>query len=597
LAVIRDRIEELRGLMKERQVSAYLVPSADPHHSEYVPEAWQRRKWISGFTGSSGDVVVTLDRAGLWTDSRYFLQAEKELEGIGIELFKMGCPDVPDLVTWIAENLRTGDSLGADPQLVPQGRAEETCRLLLRRGIGVKWLEENLIDILWKNRPALSAAPITLQGVEYSGESLEQKLARVREQMKAENVRIHIITTLDDIAWLFNIRGQDVAFNPVAVAYAIVTQENAKLFIDPNKIPDSVSESLRDSVQILPYGQFKGELSGHAKKKDRVWVDPAGVSRWITGIIEEGCDLLYKRSPVTVFKSIKNDTEISGFRNCHIRDGLAMVRFLSWLKRTAAQGGVTEISAAETLDAFRKEQDLYQGPSFVPISSYAAHGAIVHYRATPETDVEIGPQGLYLIDSGGQYLDGTTDITRTVALGSPTEEQRDRFTLVLKGHINLALASFPRGTKGIQLDTLARLPLWDRGLNYGHGTGHGIGSYLNVHEGPQTLSHSTGVDVALEKGMFLSIEPGYYKEGEYGIRIENLAYVVQDEARTTESLEFYRFETVTLCPIDLALILPERLTRQELLYLNRYHERVRETLSPHLSGDDRQFLEDATRPL
>ena len=591
------RIDELRRLMKQKGISAYLVPGADPHQSEYVPETWQRRIWISGFTGSAGDVVITLDRAGLWTDSRYFLQAEKELAGTGIELFRLGRPDVPEPIPWIADNLKPGESVGADPRVIAQSKAEEMFRILFPKEINVEWLEHNLIDILWKDRPPLSTAPIASQSLDYSGETAESKIGRLRGEMRKENVQFHVITMLDAIAWLFNIRGQDVAYNPVAVSYTIVSEEDVELFIDINKVPSQVRKHLQSFARILPYEEFKSYLMQHAENQDRAWLDPTSVSHWIVDAVESACDVVYQRSPVTFFKSKKNKTEIAGFRKCHVRDGVAMVRFLSWLTRTVPAGGITEITAADRLEALRTEQDLYRGPSFAPISAFAEHGAIVHYRSNPRTDVELKPDGLYLIDSGGQYLDGTTDITRTIALAPPTPEQRDRFTRVLQGHFAVACASFPSGTKGIQLDTLARKPLWDEGLQYGHGTGHGIGSYLNVHEGPQALSYFTGTDVPLEKGMFLSIEPGFYREGDYGIRIENLAYVAQDKERTTDNQEFYQFEIVTLCPIDLSLVNPALLTAAEIGYLNRYHERVQSTLSPYLSGEDLRFLDEACRPL
>ena len=595
--VITKRIDELRGLMKEKGISAYLVPTADPHQSEYVPEAWRRRVWISGFTGSAGDIVITLDGAGLWTDSRYFLQAEKELNGTGIDLFRLGQPDVPEPIPWIADNLKPGESVGADPRVIAQGKAEEMFQILFPKEINVEWLEHNLIDILWKDRPPLSKAPVASQSLDFSGETAESKIERLREEMRKENVKFHVITMLDAIAWLFNIRGQDVAYNPVAVSYAIISEQDSKLFIDINKVPPPIRKHLQRFARILPYEELKNHLLQHAENQDKAWLDPTSVSHWIDDAVEPACDVVYRRSPVTFFKSKKNETEIAGFRNCHVKDGVAMVRFLSWLTRTVPADGVTEITAAERLEALREEQDLYRGPSFAAISAFAEHGAIVHYRSNPETDVKLKPEGLYLIDSGGQYLDGTTDITRTVALGPPTPEQRDRFTRVLQGHFAVACATFPSGTKGIQLDTLARKPLWDMGLQYGHGTGHGIGSYLNVHEGPQALSYFTGIDVPLEKGMFLSIEPGFYKAGDYGIRIENLAYIKQSKEQSTGKQEFYRFETVTLCPIDLSLVNPALLTDDEIGYLNRYHERVQSTLSPFLSGEDLRFLEEACQLL
>ncbi len=583
--------------MKQRGISAYLIPSADPHQSEYVPECWQRRKWISGFTGSAGDVVITIEKAGLWTDSRYFLQAAKELSGSGVTLFKLGQSGVPTPIPWLASELKPGQSIGADPKVIAQSKAEEMFRLLVPKNINIEWIEGNLIDLVWEDKPPLPIEPVLLHSLDYSGESAESKIERLREEMRKENVHFHVVTMLDSIAWLFNIRGRDVPYNPVAISYAIISEEDIELFIEAQKLSSEVHEYLLGFASVYPYEEFKSHLLAYAKKQDRAWLDPTSVSRWIADAVEAECDVMYQRSPAVIFKSRKNESEIRGFHNCHVRDGVAMVRFLSWMKRAVPKGGITESRAGQQLEELRSEQNLYQGPSFAPISAYADHGAIPHYRVKAQTDIELKPQGLYLIDSGGQYLDGTTDITRTVALGSPTREQRDRFTLVLKGHIAVAQASFPKDTKGIQLDTLARKPLWDRGLQYGHGTGHGIGSYLNVHEGPQALSHVSGVDVPLEKGMFLSIEPGFYIEGDYGIRIENLVYVTQDEERTTADLEFYRFETVTLCPIDLSLVDPSLLTDEERVFLNSYHETVRATLAPYLSGEDLQFLEEGCQPV
>ncbi len=593
--MIPRRLNALRELMRQYHIQAYLVPSTDPHGSEYVPECWQRRQWLSGFTGSAGELVVTLNDAGLWTDSRYFLQAEEELKGTGIRLFKVGLPETPDIPRWLGEVLKEGDAVGLDTRLFSYQEAQKLEEALRNRGLVLKPIEVNLVDEIWDDRPAFPRAPAVPHPLQYSGETVESKLTRVRDKMSQHHTDAHVVTTLDAIAWLYNIRGSDVAYNPVVIAYAIVTVQDARLFIPPEKVTDELRQHLKNRVQIFPYDAFGEHLHQLAREKSRVWLEPDAVSRWVVDALKPGARLYFDRSPITWFKAIKNETEIQGFRNAHVRDGVAMVKFLHWLEKAVPRGGVTEISAAEQAEKFRQEQELYVGPSFHPISAYREHGAIVHYSATPETSVELKPEGIFLFDSGGQYLDGTTDITRTVALGQPTPEQKEHFTRVLQGHIQLAMTRFPRNTAGNQLDTIARKPLWDIGLNYGHGTGHGVGSYLNVHEGPQGISYYRGIGVPMEVGMVTSNEPGYYRTGEYGIRIENLILTVKDEPFSSDEGEFYCFETITLCPIDLKLVALEMLSASEREWLNRYHRKVRETLSPFLNEEERTWLKEATR--
>lgn len=595
--MVKERLEKLRTLMKEHDIHAYLIPSTDPHQSEYVPKMWQRRQWLTGFTGSAGDVVVTLNKAGLWTDSRYFLQAEEELEGSGIILFKIGLPDTPSIPDWIKSELEDGDTVGIDPRLFSYQEARKLGKELGEKYINLESIEKNLVDEIWEDQPDFPLDPIRPHELKYSGESVESKLTRLRGKMAEKGADAHVISTLDAIAWLFNIRGQDVEFNPVVIAYALVTRDGAALFTRREKVTDPLRDHLNDLVEIYEYADFKSHLKKLTKSSAKVWLDPATVSQWVVDQLADGCDLLFKESPVTLFKAIKNETEIAGFKSAHIRDGVAMVKFLYWLYNAVPKGGVTELSAAEKAEQFRSEQKLYQGPSFETIAAYKEHGAIVHYAPSPETDVELKPEGIFLFDSGGQYLDGTTDITRTVALGDPTSEQKDRFTRVLKGHIQLAMTRFPRNTAGNQLDTIARKPLWDIALNYGHGTGHGVGSYLNVHEGPHAISFYRGIGVPLELGMIISNEPGFYKTGEYGIRTENLILTVKDEEGSSDEFEFYKFETVTLCPIDLKLVEKSLLTEEEKNWLNEYHLRVRETLSPYLKGEELDWLITATRSI
>ncbi len=595
--MIQERLTALRKLMKKYKADAYIIPSTDAHQSEYVPDLWQRRAWISGFDGSAGDVIVTKDKAGLWTDSRYFLQAEQQLKGSGVDLYKMGQPDEPSMLEFLKTELDEGRKVAIDPRLMSYKEAQNWKKELGNKGIELFLLEDNLVDALWDDQPGLPAEPIKVWDEKYAGESVQSKLDRIRERMKKENADVHVLTMLDAIAWTFNIRSKDVPFNPLVIAYAIITRDNAELFVHKKKVKREVKKHLRGVAKIYDYDDFKKRMSKYDRKKFSIWLDDASVNAWVVQLLGKKARLVFKESPVTRFKACKNDTELAGYKACHIRDGVAMVRFLHWLENTVPEGGVTEVSAARKLESIRAEDELFQGPSFETISSYKGHGAIIHYSPTEESDVELKQDGIYLIDSGGQYLDGTTDITRTVPLGEPTAEQKDRFTRVLKGHINLARASFPRGTQGIQLDTLARKALWDLGLNYGHGTGHGVGVFLGVHEGPQAISYYKGIGVALEPGMICSNEPGFYKEGEYGMRIENLINVVRDKEKSFDGNEFYKFETATLCPIDTRLIDKSLLDDEEIEYLNRYHETVYDTLSTYLKGKERDWLKQATEAI
>lgn len=594
---MKDRIQKLRKLMKKYGVQAYLVPSSDPHQSEYVPEFWQRRKFISRFTGSAGDVVVTATEAGLWTDSRYFLQAEQQLDSSVFTLFKMGLPDVPSFKVWISKKLKEGEALGLDPKLISHREFLSLNDELEARSTLIKCIKENLVDAVWDDRPEPPKGIIKVHEEKYSGESVTSKLKRLREKMAENGADAHVITMLDSIAWLFNIRGSDVEFNPVAISYAIITTEKAVLFVDLEKLTKGVTASLKDTLEIRPYEDFESELANLSKRECRVWLDDNTVNQWVVNVLKDGAKLLLKPSPITMFKAIKNKTEIKGFKDAHVRDGVAMVKFLSWLNQAVEKSQVTELSASKKAAEFRAQGKLFKGLSFETISSYGEHGAVVHYAVTPETDIPLKPEGIYLIDSGGQYSDGTTDITRTAALEKPTQVQKNHFTRVLKGLINLSMTSFPQGTAGKQLDTISREPLWEIGLNYGHGTGHGVGSFLNVHEGPQAISYYRCIGIGLEPGMITTIEPGYYKESKYGIRIENMALVVKDEKKSGSEFTFYTFETLTLCPIDLNLVKKEIMTEAEINWLNDYHEKVYETLGPLLDRPEAEWLKEATRAI
>ncbi|NOZ14131.1 MAG: aminopeptidase P family protein [Acidobacteria bacterium] len=595
--MIRERLQKLRSLMEENGVQAYIIPSTDPHQSEYVPAFWRRREWISGFTGSAGDVVVTMDAAGLWTDSRYFLQAEQQLEGSGIALFKQGVPGTPSITAWISDQLFKGDRVGVDARLFTGAEFSSMAETWSRNGIELVSLRENLVDGIWEDQPGVPSEPIRVHPIEFSGKSVSDKLEDVRRELRLRHIDAHVVTMLDAIAWLFNIRGNDVEYNPVVIAYAIVTMDSAMLFVHGSKVTDELRAHFAGLVELHEYEAFSDALIRLSGENGRVLLDADSVSRWVTEQLDGKCGVEMGTSPVTLLKAIKNEVELEGFRNAHVRDGVAMVRFLFWLEKAVPAGGVTEISAAEKLAEFRAENKYFSGLSFETISSYGAHGAIIHYGPTPESDVELKPEGIYLLDSGGQYLDGTTDITRTISLGNATEKQKELFTRVLKGHIDLAMCRFPAGTVGKQLDTVARLPLWEAGLNYGHGTGHGVGSYLNVHEGPHAISYYRCIGVPLMPGMVTSNEPGFYLAGEFGIRIENLVYVVPDRESLSGETAFNRFENLTVCPIDIGLVDVSLLTGAELDYLNRYHRFVFDTLSPFLEGEELEWLKRATRAL
>ena len=458
---VKERVDAVRRLMKQNQVEAYFVPSSDPHQSEYVPECWQRRPWISGFTGSAGDVLVTHAVAGLWTDGRYFLQAEEELRGSGIKLFRSGQPGVPSLTEFLTRNLSAGESLGVDPRTVSMRRARELRAALTRSKASLRFLDQNLVDEVWSDRPDLPKAEARPLPLKFAGEATGAKLKRLRQAMKEHKVDAHVLSALDAVAWLFNIRGRDVMYNPVVIAYAIVTGGEATLFIDSAKVTAAVRQSLEPKVRLRPYEEFSAALEELAGRGARVWVEEQSASAWIEQKLE-GADLVTDLSPVTLMKSRKNAVEAEGMRAAHVRDGAAVARFLAWLDRAVQKEQLTEISAAKKLEELRREGENFQGLSFRTISGFGPHGAIIHYTVTPKSDVPIRPEGIYLLDSGAQYLDGTTDITRTVLLGKrPTAEQKDRFTRVLKGHIALARARFPQGVGGGRLDALARTSLWE----------------------------------------------------------------------------------------------------------------------------------------
>lgn len=591
---IAERLSGLRAAMRRHGLTHYVIPSADPHQSEYVPAWWRRREWASGFTGSAGTAVVGLEGAWLWTDSRYFLQAEKELDGTTYELMRSGNPGVPSMNEWLADSVGRG-VLGFDPRTIALEQERAWRTPIERLGGRIQHVESNLVDELWQGRPEVSLAPFVPLPVRFSGEAPASKIARVQGAIAKRGCDALVVTMLDAIAWLFDLRGSDVEFNPVGVAQALVTADGATLFVDERKVDAAVRAHLPASVTLRPYDAFGEALDELARRKARAWIEPQSASAWIAAKLAAGASVLEARSPITDFKARKNAVEVQGARDAHVRDGVAMVRFLSWLHDEWRRRPVSEIAAADKLAAFRAEGEHFRGLSFETISGFGSHGAIIHYRPAEEGDRVIDDSSLLCLDSGGQYLDGTTDITRTICLGIPTREQVDQFTRVLRGHVAIARVSFPQGTSGKQIDVLARLPLWEQGRNFGHGTGHGVGAYLNVHEGPQRIA-TKGDDVALEPGMLLSNEPGYYVPGSHGIRTESIIVVVEKPG-FGESEPFLGFETLTCCPIDRKLIDADAMLPEERRFIDDYHAWVRATLSPLLDERERAWLHEATQPL
>jgi Xaa-Pro aminopeptidase len=597
MSVIPQRLAQLRRQMKLAKVSAYYVPSTDPHQSEYTPACWQRRQWISGFSGSAGDVLITKHGAGLWTDGRYHVQAADELQGSTITLHRVGTAEVDDLDTWVGKRLGPRDMLGLDPRLITRATEKRLRTALELAGASLKLVEQNLVDRVWSDRPPRPTAPIALHPLRYTGRSTANKLAWLRQALREARATAHVLSALDTIAWLLNVRGQDIPFNPVAIAYAIVHLDRVELFLDPEKVSPQVARALGPRTAVRPYDAFGDALARLGKRRTTIWVDSEATSVWIGNKLK-GSKLLWEPSPIRREKARKNPVELRGAAEAHRRDGVAMVRFLAWLSAAVPEGQQTELTIAQQLARFRAQGRLYQGDSFDPICGHGPHGAIVHYSATPKSCAKLKAKGLLLVDSGGQYLDGTTDITRTFLLGrTANAKQKEHFTRVLQGHIALATCRFPGGTTGRQLDTVARLALWRAGLQYNHGTGHGVGSYLCVHEGPQSISpRCTGAP--LEPGNILSNEPGYYLDGAYGIRIENLMCVKKDEDLSRNGQVFYHFDELTRCPIDTRLVSQSLLTQHEKHWLNAYHRRVLRELLPLLRDNKTMaWLRRATRAI
>lgn len=589
---IPERIAALREAMKQHKIDAYIIPTSDPHMSEYPADCWKYREWISGFTGSAGTVIITADKAGLWTDSRYFLQASTQLEGTGIELFKMMLPETPTIPEFLTHELKDGQTVGLNGETYSLADARSLEKALAEKEIKLN-TNASLIDPIWKERPAIPEAPMFEMPIELSGKSTEDKLIDINKMLHKAGADCTILSALDEVAWTFNIRGTDVAYNPVVISYAFVSEKESVLFVNPKKIPAEIAEHLKkEGVTLADYGMLATFLS-RLPERTRVFIDSKRTNVAIYNALPKSSILIEGISPANHLKSIKNEAEIKGFRNAVLKDGIAMTKFYFWLEKMLKAGEkVTELSAAAKLTALRSEQPQYVMDSFASISSYGPHGAVVHYSPTPETDTELKTDSLYLLDSGAQYLDGTTDITRTIALcDEPSEQMKKDFTRALKGTIGIAKCKFPAGIRGCLIDAFARKALWDAGINYLHGTCHGIGHCLNVHEGPQSIRMEEN-PVILEPGMVMSDEPAMYRPGEYGIRTENMILIREDSE--TEFGKFLGFETLTLCYIDTKLVIPSMLSVREHAWLNKYHQMVYDLVSPHLNEEEKAWLKEKT---
>lgn len=590
---INQRLESLREVMRREHLSAFIFPSTDAHQSEYVADHWQGRTWISGFNGSAGTAVVTMKSAALWTDSRYFLAAEEQLKGTEFQLMKQKIEGTPTISEWLAQELQGENAeVGLDGMV---NSYHETMGLIadLRKSGGIT-VRTNFdpLGLIWTDRPAIPANPVEIQPMKFAGESVASKISRIRTALRQRHADGMLISALDDIAWTLNLRGTDVHCVPVFVSYLLISSQQVSLYVDSAKINDEVKAYLiENGISLYPYNKVAEGLERYSEYNILLDGDETSFFLWKTVKCQE---IIAGNSPVPAMKAQKNDREIAGFRQAMLRDGVAMVKFLRWLKPAVEAGGQTEISIDRKLTSLRAEQYLFRDISFDTIAGYQAHGAIVHYEATPETDVALKPEGLILIDSGAQYQDGTTDITRTIALGPVTEEMKHVYTLVLKGHIQLELAKFPDGASGTQLDALVRECMWREGYNYLHGTGHGVGSYLSVHEGPHQI-RMEWKPTPLRAGMTVTDEPGLYLSGKFGVRIENTLLI--KDYQTTEFGKFLQMESLTLCPIDLTPVDFSMLQPEEIEWLDTYHRDVFEKLSPYLEGEDLEWLKEATRPV
>jgi Xaa-Pro aminopeptidase len=593
---INQRLEKLREVMRREHLSAFIFPSTDAHQSEYVADHWQGRAWISGFNGSAGTAVVTMRSAALWTDSRYFIAAEEQLRGTEFQLMKLKVEGTPTISDWIASELSQNEDecreVGLDGMV---NSYNDTMALIsdLRKAGGIT-VRTNFdpLEQIWMNRPAIPENPVEIQSLNFAGETVDDKIQRIRKALREHHADGILVSALDDIAWTLNLRGTDVHCNPVFVSYLLISSDQVSLFVNPKKISSEVKAYLDEhGISLFDYNQVEEGLESYADYNILLDGDETSFCLWKSVKCQE---IIAAKSPIPVMKAVKNATEIEGYHRAMLRDGVAMVKFLKWLKPAVEAGGQTEMSIDKKLTSLRAEQNLFRDISFDTIAGYQAHGAIVHYEATPETDAPLLPEGLILIDSGAQYQDGTTDITRTIALGPVTEEMKHVYTLVLKGHIQLELAKFPDGASGTQIDALSRECMWREGYNFLHGTGHGVGSYLNVHEGPHQI-RMEWKPTPLRAGMTVTDEPGLYLKGKFGVRIEN-TLLIKDFVETTFG-KFLQMESLTLCPIDTAPIDVDMLLPEEVEWLNAYHREVFEKLSPYLEDEEVGWLAEATKPL
>ncbi|HSQ88295.1 aminopeptidase P family protein [Romboutsia sp.] len=596
--MIKQRVKRLRNIMKEKNIYAYIIPSSDYHQSEYVGEYFKSREFVSGFTGSAGTVVITQDEAGLWTDGRYFIQAENELKNSGIKLFKIGEENVPTVEAYLIDSLPNNSILGFDGKVICAKEGQNLAKKLEFKNVSIEY-NYDLVNNIWEDRCELPNKKAFLLGTEYTGASFSEKLVRVREAMKEKKATTHIITSLDDIAWLFNIRGGDVKSNPVVLCYAVITIDNVYLFVDESKLNNEIKNQLnKEKVKIKPYDEVY-EFVKDMNEDEVVLLDPAKVNYAIYNNIPKNIQKIENTNPTIMFKAIKNKVELKSIRNSHIKDGVAFTKFMYWLKTNVGKMDITELSATQKLEDLRREQDKFIEPSFGTIAAYREHAAMMHYSATEESNYTLEPRDLFLVDSGGQYYDGTTDITRTIALGSISEEVQMHFTNVVRGMIRLSMAKFLHGCRGYNLDILARGPLWDLGIDYKCGTGHGIGFVLNVHEAPNGFRWRVVADrddsCVLEEGMVTTNEPGVYVEGSHGIRIEN--ELVVKKAEKNEYGQFMDFEVVTFAPIDVDAIDGSLLLQNEKDYLNNYHKEVYNKISPFLNDDEKEWLKEYTREI
>ena len=642
--MVKERIEKLRSLMKNHNIDAYLVPTNDFHGSEYVGEYFKCREYITGFTGSAGTALITMNEAKLWTDGRYFIQAARELDGTGIELMKSGEENVPNIEDYLGDILVSGKRLGFDGRCIDYSYANKLEEKLAKKNVRIVY-DLDLVGDIWNDRPKLSCEKAFILDIKYCGKSREDKLLDIREKMKEKQADIYVLTSLDDIAWLFNIRGNDIKCNPVVLSYAVVTMDNAFIYGADEAFSEDIRAELENSnIYIKSYNDIYEDiknismivsglsevdflyhdtvLSDDAVLSDetalssdlvsancsflredsslltkRVYIDCSKANYAIVKSIPENVQIIDDKNLTLLPKSIKNQTEIENLYKAHIKDGVAVTKFMYWLKKNVGRMEITEISAAEYLEGLRSQGENYMGPSFEPIVAYGANAAMCHYSATAESNARLLPQGLVLFDTGGQYFEGTTDITRTIALGPCSDEEKKHYTAVLRGHLALAAANFPYGVRGVNLDCIARGPLWEMGLNYNHGTGHGVGYFLNVHEGPNSfrwkiLDGKTDSAV-LEEGMVTSNEPGFYEEGKYGIRTENLIVCVK--AQKTEYGQFMEFKNLTMVPMDIEAIDMSMMTDVDRMRLNNYHRDVYEKISPYLNEDEKEWLKEATK--